>query len=99
MKIKAKLIISFCIILFVPIFLAFAMFFGFLNIQVKLIQDTYGIKDADIYSLTNMVQLLNRYTIEDFEELILVAEHTPEKMENVNYLLSVDNSLKEKHSY
>lgn len=99
MKIKAKLMISFCIIFFVPIFLAFAMFFGFLNIQVKLIQDTYGIKDADIYSLTNMVQLLNRYTIEDFEELIFVAEHTPEKMENVNYLLSVDNSLKEKHSY
>ena len=99
MKIKAKLMISFCIIFFVPIFLACAMFFGFLNIQVKLIQDTYGIKDADIYSLTNMVQLLNRYTIEDFEELILVAEHTPEKMENVNYLLSVDNSLKEKHSY
>ena len=99
MKIKAKLMISFCIILFVPIFLACGMFFGFLNIQVKLIQDTYGIKDADIYSLTNMVQLLNRYTIEDFEELIFVAEHTPEKMENVNYLLSVDNSLKEKHSY
>uniref|UniRef100_UPI0040567C19 sensor histidine kinase n=1 Tax=Agathobacter sp. TaxID=2021311 RepID=UPI0040567C19 len=99
MKIKSKLIISFCIILFVPIVLACLISWSFLNIQVKLIQQTYGIKDADIYSLTNMVQLLNRYTIEDFEKMIDVAENTPQELENMQYLEVLDKALKEKHSY
>ena len=99
MKMKSKLIISFCIILFVPILLACLLSWGFLKVQVKLIEQNYGIKDADIYSITNMVQLLNRYTIEDFEELIAVAERTPQNLENLTYLKKIDKELKNKHSY
>lgn len=99
MKIKSKLIISFCIILFMPILLACLISWGFLNIQVKQIEQNYGIKDADIYSITNMVQLLNRYTIEDFEEIIDVAEQKPEYLENISYLKEIDKGLKNKHSY
>ena len=96
MKIKSKLIISFCIILFVPIVLAFLISWSFLNIQVKLIEQNYGIKDADIYSITNMVQLLNRYTIEDFQEIINVAEQRPDYLEDISYLKRIDQELKKK---
>lgn len=99
MKIKSKLIISFCIILFVPIVLACLLSWSFLKVQVKLIEQNYGIKDADIYSITNMVQLLNRYTIEDFEEIIDVAERAPQNLENIAYLKKIDKKLKDKHSY
>ena len=66
MKIKTKLVISFCIILFVPIVLSCVVVFGFQTIQVKAIEKAYGIHDAGAYSLTNSIQLLNRMTESDF---------------------------------
>lgn len=99
MRLKSKLIISFCIILFVPILLAGIVSVGFLNIQVKLIEENYGIQNADMFNITNVVQLLNRYTAPDFEEIIRVSEDTPAKLENKDYLKSVDKKLKEKYSY
>ena len=99
MKLKSKLVISFCIIIFVPIFLACIMGVSFLNIQVKLIEQNYGIQDLDAYSVTNMVQLLNRYTQEDFENIITVAADTPTKLEDIEYLESLDKKLKAKYSY
>ena len=86
MKLKSKLIISFCIILFVPIFLAGIVSVGFLNIQVKLIEENYGLQNADMFNITNVVQLLNRYTTPDFEELIQVSEERPSKLEYKDYL-------------
>ena len=99
MKLKSKLIISFCIILFVPIFLASVVSFGFLNLQVKMIEENYGLQDADLLSVANPVQMLNRYTTEDFENIIEVSERQPGKLEHVDYLKSVDRKLKEKYSY
>lgn len=99
MKLKSKLVISFCIIIFVPIFLACIVSFGFFNVQIRLIEENYGIQNVDAYSITNMVQLLNRYTKADFEEIIKVSENTPDKLENIEYLQSVDNRLNDKYSY
>ena len=45
MKLKSKIIISFCIIIFVPIVLMMAALFSFQRIQVKAIEQTYGIKE------------------------------------------------------
>ena len=99
MKLKSKLIISFCIILFVPILLACAVSIGLLRFQVKLIEENYGIKNEDMFHITNSVQLLNRYTLPDFEELIRVSKENPENLENIDYLDLLDKGLKEKHSY
>lgn len=99
MKLKSKLAISFCIIIFVPIFLACVIGAGFFHVQIKLIEQNYGIQDLDAYSLTNMVQLLNRYTTSDFEEIIDVSEDTPEKLESADFLQLLDKKLKTKYSY
>lgn len=99
MKLKSKLVISFCIIIFVPIFLAFVVGFGFLNVQIKLIEQNYGIQDLDAYSVTNVVQLLNRYTTSDFEKLIEISEDAPEKLEDNEFIQSIDKELKNKYSY
>lgn len=42
MKIKTKLAISFCIIIFVPVVLTSIVLVGFNNIQLKAINKTYG---------------------------------------------------------
>ena len=47
MKFKNKIIISFCIIIFVPILLALIVMFSFQQIQLKAIEQTYGIERED----------------------------------------------------
>ena len=84
MKIKTKLIISFCIIIFVPVFLATIAIVGFCNIQTHVIEETYGIKNANAYSIMSSVQLLNKYTVGDFEKI----KHTIKQNSEVGYRLS-----------
>lgn len=43
MKLKTRLSISFCIIIFVPIFLAVVFVIGFQKFQIKAIETTYGL--------------------------------------------------------
>ena len=44
MKIKTKLAISFCIIIFVPVVLTSIVLVGFNKIQLKAINKTYGMR-------------------------------------------------------
>ena len=53
MKFKNKIIISFCIIIFIPILLAVAVLFGFQKIQLKSIEQTYGVESDDVVDLIN----------------------------------------------
>lgn len=99
MKIKTKLIISFCIIIFFPLFLASVVTIAFCNFQVQVIEQTYGIRNADAYSIINSVQLLNRYTVMDFEKLQKAAIRTPEQFHNRVFLDEVNDDLAQKYSY
>ena len=99
MKIKTKLIISFCIMLFVPIALAGITISGFLNIQAKNIEQTYGIKDADIYYLSSSVQMLDHMTKKEYEDIRGVALDNPDNMENESYLRNLNSQLQNKYSY
>ncbi|MBQ2282681.1 MAG: HAMP domain-containing histidine kinase [Agathobacter sp.] len=99
MKLKTKLVISFCLILFVPLSLAGITIYGFNVFQTKLIEETYGLTGVEAYGLTNSIQLLNRFTRADFENLQKTALDEPEKLSEEAYLQSVDKQLKEKYSY
>lgn len=99
MKLKTRLTISFCIIIFVPIVLAFFTLFGFHKIHMKAIEQTYGIEEKDYNYLMNSVQLLNRYTSKDYERLAAEARENPDHFEDEAYLDSVNRELQEKYSY
>lgn len=99
MKLKTKLMISFCLILFMPLSLAGITIYGFHVVQTKLIEETYGIADVDAYGITNSMQLLNRFTKSDFEQIQHMAQTEPEKLTEPSYLQNVDKTLKEKYSY
>ena len=99
MKIKTKLIISFCIIIFVPSILAIATISAYCNFQSHVIEQTYGIKNADAYSIINSVPLLNRYTALDFEKIKKTIRLSPSKMEDASYLTEINEDLKQKYSY
>ncbi len=99
MKIKTKLIVSFCIIIFVPLLLAAAAIWGFSSIQIKEIEQNYGLHDLDVFHLTNTVQLLNRYTVQDFDGLQKTAREDPSAFFEQEYLDSVNQTLEGKFSY
>ena len=82
MKFRNKIIISFCIIIFVPILLSLIVLFSFQQIQIKAIEQTYGVENEDYSYFSNSMQLLSRFTKESFTELSMTARQHPEKMED-----------------
>ena len=99
MKFRNKLVISFCIILFVPLVLATGVLFSFQKIQMKVIEQTYDVQDDDYGYLSNSVQLLNRFTKEIYQELKETAEDEPQKFADENYLEQMNTRLEGKASY
>lgn len=99
MKFKNKIIISFCIILFVPILLALIVLFSFQQIQLKAIEQTYGVESEDYSYFSNSMQLLSRFTQHAFEEMSDTAEMNPEKFLDLTYLEGLNGQLSEKCSY
>ena len=99
MKLKSKIIISFCIIIFVPIVLMMAALFSFQRIQVKAIEQTYGIKENNYSYFSNSMQLLSRFTRESFETLLDLSKQDPDKLENKAFLEQMNDTLREKYSY
>ena len=100
MKLKTRLIISFCIIIFVPVCLTGVALFGFRNVQLREIEQTYGVGDNSDYTyLTNSVQLLSRYTKDMCKTISEKAKAAPDNFEDVTYLNELNNQLKEKYSY
>ncbi|MDD6305898.1 MAG: HAMP domain-containing sensor histidine kinase [Clostridiales bacterium] len=99
MKFKNKIIISFCIIIFVPIFLSVLTIFSVQKIQMKAIERTYGIVDDNYNYLSNTTQLFYRFTKGSFEDLKKVAKENPEKFEDTTYLEDTNAELEKKSSY
>ena len=77
MKFKNKIIISFCIIIFVPIFLATLVLFSMQHIQMRAIEQTYGVEGDGYSYFSNSVQLLSRFTREIYQEVHQVADNQP----------------------
>lgn len=99
MKFKNKIIISFCIIIFVPILLAVCAILGFQRIQLRAIEQTYGLDNASYSYFSNSMQLLSRFTEDSFIKLTETAANYPEKLEEEEYLKQMNDVLAEKNSY
>lgn len=99
MKMKTRLIISFCIIIFVPVTLAGLALVGFFHLQAKNIQQTYGVETVDYNYMMNSVHLLNRMTRTVYQELEQVAKTEPGRLEDTAYLDQMNARLQEKSSY
>lgn len=99
MKLKTRLTISFCIIMFVPIVLAGITFTGFWKVQIKALEQTYGVKESDYSYLMNSLQLLNRYTIKDYSNLLDIAGNYPDRLLDREYVDRLNQELRKKFSY
>lgn len=99
MKIKSKLFISFFIVIFIPIILAFAVFTAFQKVQTRTIEQSYGIRDTEGYTLISSVQMLNRMTEETFNQLLFDCKERREALEDLTYLSQLNEDLQDSNSY
>lgn len=99
MKLRTRLIISFFIIIVVPVLLAMATVWGFGQYQMKAIRQTYN-TDGNAYEyFVNSFKALSHFTKPTYEKLQKVAKETPEKLEDQTYLNKMNQELEKKYSY
>ena len=99
MKLRTRLIISFCLIIFVPVLLAVATVWGFGQYQMKTVRQIYNVDGSAYDYFINSFKVLSHFTKKDYEKLQKVAEKTPEKLEDTAYLDEINLELEEKYSY
>ncbi len=99
MKLKTRLTISFCIIIFVPILLAAFVIFGLQKFQIAAIEQTYGITADNYVNLMNPVLILNRYTKADYNRLLKEVKLNPDRFLELEFLEEINQQLKKKYSY
>lgn len=99
MKLKTRLSVSFCIIIFVPILLSVFVIFGFQNFQMRTIEQTYGIETGNYDYLINSVQLLNQYTKHDYKYLLDKISENPDQFLDQAFLDQMNERLLGKYSY
>ncbi len=99
MKQKTKLLLAFLILIFMPVVLIVLAFLGVQHFHRLQLKDNYGIESSDFSYLTNSVQLLSRYTTQEYYELkSLVTENGAEEVLDKDKLYELDSRLLEKDS-
>lgn len=99
MKLKKRLLIAFFILIVVPIFLITAASGVILNYQINSIRQVYDVESKNIQDITNPLQILNRVTRGVYNDIKLNALKTPERFEDSQYILELNERLSKKYSF
>lgn len=99
MKLRTKLIVTFLILILVPVSCTAIACVGFGHYQMRAIEKLYGVKDASYETLSNTTALLNRITGEVFTAMETKAEQEPEAFEDQTYLEELNQELQCRYSF
>ena len=69
MKLRTRVIISFFIIILVPIVMCALTFYFFVGYKTKSIGEKYGLANATYRTISNNTLLLNAMTAEEYDEV------------------------------
>ena len=99
MKFKTRLIIAFLTVIMIPVALTslFVLLLG--RYQISAIEKTYGLTGTTVEVLANPIQVLEKLTIEPYEELEETARQDAGKLEDATYLNELNDTLLEKKSF
>ena len=91
MKLRTRVIISFFIIILVPIVMCALTFYFFVGYKTKSIGEKYGLANATYRTISNNTLLLNAMTAEEYDEVEKTAKSDTSMLEETDY-----DSLREK---
>ena len=99
MKLKTRLIIAFFVIICVPLLLAGVSLVGFSTYQIRNLEDHLGIFGVTYENMSDSVQVLNKATNSNFEQIKAKGSENPDAFLNRDYLDQLNDELKEKYSF
>ncbi len=100
MKLRTRLVIAFCVLIVLPIVLLIAALSGFYILQNRFTPQNNRVEAQSGYGLfSNSLQIMNRYTEEDYTEISDLAATDPALLEDMAYLVEKNDELMEKSSF
>lgn len=99
MKLKNRMIISFFVIVLVPVLLTAVAVNGFTMYQVWSLEKNYGIEGVTYENLSNNSMLLSKMTQKTFNLIEKTATEDDDKLEDITYLEKLNKELKGKNAY
>jgi len=99
MKLKTRLIVSFFIIILVPMALVGLAFIGYGKYQIRAIERRYDITGVTYDSLSNSMQLISKLTQKVFEDIREQELQDVDKILDKEYLDEINSELQKKDSY
>ena len=99
MKLKTRLIIAFFVIICVPLLLAGVLLIGFSSYQIRSLEDNLGISGVTYENMSDSVQMLNKATKSNFEQIKEKGSSDPDAFLDRDYLEQLNTELKEKYSF
>ena len=99
MKLRTRVIISFFIIILVPIVMCALTFYFFVGYKTKSIGEKYGLANATYRTISNNTLLLNAMTAEEYDEVEKTAKSDTSMLEETDYLAILNARLKKKQSF
>jgi len=99
MRLKTRLIISFFIIILVPIMLTSLALTGVVYFQIRSIEQQFEITGVTYEDLSNSPKLLSRFTKKIYEEVQKRTSEEPALFLDIAYLKNLNEELEYKYSY
>ncbi|MCI8418082.1 MAG: HAMP domain-containing histidine kinase [Lachnospiraceae bacterium] len=99
MKLKTKLLISFLVIILVPLSMICLAFLAFGQYQLSSLEKSFGVEDADYESFSNSTAILSKMTKSIYLSLQNQASEDVSAFENQKYLEGINLELEMRHSY
>ena len=99
MKLRSKLIVTFLILILVPVLFTTAAFFLFGHYQMNAVKRLYGLENVTYETLSNTTAMLSRITRETYESMRETARTDPDEFEDSGYLAAVNANLESRYSF
>ncbi len=99
MKLRTRLVIAFITVTILPLFLSVAVIFTFSRLQLRNIEQNYGITGATYEYFINPTKTLNKVTETAYQQLRITANRAVEQFEDITYLDEINQELRTMNSY
>ena len=99
MKLRSKLIVTFLILILVPVLFTTAAFFLFGHYQMNAVKRLYGLENVTYETLSNTTAMLSRITRDTYESMRETARTDPDEFGDSGYLAAVNANLETRYSF
>ena len=99
MRLATRMKITYGMVFLVPMLLIILSFWGIGRIELRALRQKYDMEEASVEMLFNPFEILGNISVSVVNELATVAEDSPEQLEDVSYLETMDARLEKYSSF